>query len=322
MLNIASIINLSNEVVFNFHKKTLLKLTRYSENHIIINVGLILNQRDQKQFKLDKEIKKKFNYVEPKSSIELFKILRSKKFFINYCLSNKLQNFKINLILNLSRQKILTISDLGYNPKNNIYTNNQKINNFKNFFLLRIEYFFVRILSILRVLHNIDYFFEASNFTIRSIKEGISYKISKIYPFLNFSYYKEIIKINSRHYYKEKIMTSDNYIVFVDSMINHEDRIMREGKIADYELEKYYQNLNNIFINLSSIYKKNIIFCIHPKNDISIIQKKFLNIKFKKFQTEKYIRKAFIVIFHESSAIIQAILLKKKNIIIKRRIAW
>ena len=57
-----------------------------------------------------------------------------------------------------------------------------------------------------------------------------------------------------------------------------------------------------------------IIICAHPFSNITYLKKKLKNFKIEKYKTEKYISKSELVIFHQSSAVIQAICEKKKII--------
>lgn len=168
----------------------------------------------------------------------------------------------------------------------------------------------------------IDFFFEASSFIIKSIENGWSKKIENIFPWVNFSYYKKIIKINSRYYDDNKDAdSSEDYIVFIDGFIfDHQDVIMREGNPDPKIRSKYYYHLNIILSNLEKIYKKHVIICLHPKNNASLENNDFGSFQCVKYQTEEYIKKAFIVLFHESSSIVQAILLKKNIISLQGKI--
>ena len=85
---------------------------------------------------------------------------------------------------------------------------------------------------------------------------------------LNFSYYKKVIKINSKHFdaiYYSKYKISEKYIVFIDGVFDHKDRIIREGKISEQNEKKYYDNLYKVLNNFKIIFNKEIIVCLHPK---------------------------------------------------------
>ena len=59
------------------------------------------------------------------------------------------------------------------------------------------------------------------------------------------------------------------------------------------------------------------MICIHPQNNSKLFLKYLKNFTMKKYKTQEMIKQSFITIFHESSAILDAVVLKK-NIIILR----
>ena len=89
---------------------------------------------------------------------------------------------------------------------------------------------------------------------------------------------------------------------------------MREGKPDLNKRKKYYENLYKILKKLEVYYGKKIIVCLHPKNNTYKLNNDFKDLFCVMYQTEKYISEANIVVFHEGSSIIQAIVQKKKII--------
>ncbi|MDA7784210.1 hypothetical protein N8934_05145, partial [Candidatus Pelagibacter sp.] len=75
-----------------------------------------------------------------------------------------------------------------------------------------------------------------------------------------------------------------------------------------------YQDVNNLLYNLQNMYKKKIIICLHPHNNISVKNKDFEDFECVKYKTEEFVSKAFIVLYHEGSSVLQAIIQKKKII--------
>lgn len=235
-----------------------------------------------------------------------------------YCIALNREYFFINFLINRLKNKIFIISNLGYNPENFNYEKRTFFQKIKIFFNIRFNYYIMRILVLFNILPNIDYFFESSSYVINSINGGLSKKIQKKISWLNFSLYKNLIKINSKHHdnlFNNRFEVSEEYIVFVDGFIfDHKDRIMRDGKINIVDRKKYFKDVNNLLSNLQTMYEKKIIVCLHPANNIALKNKDYGNFECVKYQTEKFISKAFIVLYHEGSSVIQAIL-EKKNII-------
>lgn len=303
-----------------FNKDTINEFSKLLDNVRIIDVSEIVktNHLDKNSKILNKLKIENMIYLKPLNYNELKKILSEKKFVYMYCLNNSLKYFQINHLISKTKIKKFIVSNLGYNPEN--FNFHQKQSIFKKIILflnLRFTYYLKRFLILLNILPKIDFFFEASSFVINSIENGISRKISKKIPWLNFSYYKNVIKINSRFY--DEILRNDHaisnkYITFIDGMLfEHKDRIYREGKPNTKSRESYFNSLNFFLEKLSEKYQKKVIICLHPFN-FSDQKKDFPNFECVKYKTMEYINQAEIVVFHEGSSIIQAVALKKKII--------
>ena len=139
---------------------------------------------------------------------------------------------------------------------------------------------------------------------------------------INLSYYKDLIRVNSRSY-DDFINTKNNienkYICFLDSGFDHGDRNRIEGHATKKQREKYYNLLNEVLVKLRSIYKKNIIITVHPKTNLKIIRKYLKKFKIVRFKTKQYISKSEIIVYHESSSFNWAIILKKKSLCLSHK---
>ena len=281
----------------------------------LIDVSKIIKQ----EAKVDPlMINKNIIIFRPSNISELKNIIKRDNFTLMYCISQSLKYFFINFLVARLKNKIFIISNLGYNPENFNYINRTFSQKIKIFFNLRLNYYISRLLVLFGILPKIDYFFESSSYVIDSINSGLSKKIQKKIPWLNFSYYKNLIKINSKFHddlFNNRFEVSEKYIVFIDGFIfDHKDRIMRDGKIIISDRKKYYQDVNNLLYNLQNMKKKKIIICLHPHNNISIKNKDFEDFECVKYKTEEFVSKAFIVLYHEGSSVLQAIIQKKKII--------
>ncbi len=315
-MKLCFLVDLSNDRFFRGYKSLIEDFLKELGVINLLDVSKILKKRNN-----SKEILRKYNpkILQPDDYSELKDILRSNRDMVYfYGISNNLEYFFINYYCAKYKIKTLLISNLGYNPFNYNYLNKKKIfRNLNTFIKIRLKIYYLRILSILGLTPKIDYFFEASEYIYKSVSNGLSSRIAKKIPILNFSYYKKIIKINSKHFdaiYYSKYKISEKYIVFIDGIFEHEDRIIREGKVSEESEKKYYDNLYKVLNNFKIIFDKEIIVCLHPKNNSSEKRGMFKDLKCIKYETEKYISESFVVFFHESSAILQAITQKKRII--------
>jgi len=305
----AIFIDLSDKNGFEFYKKTIFYFLKKIPSLIILDISKICTRKNIKFNNIK-------NLFQPNNIWQLKKFLSDKNLIIMYCLNFDLKYFFIHFVVSLSGVKKFIISNIGYNPENFNYFKKNFIQKIKIFFIFRFKYYLFRILIFINIFPKIDYFFESSKYIINSINNGLSKKINNLIPFINFSFYKKVIQINSKFFSPNiKKIKSEKYIVFIDGMIlDHKDVIYRQGTTPYNIRQKYYEYINTLLLNLKKNYKKKIIICLHPKNFISTKKKDFKNFKCVKFQTEKYITNAFLVLFHEGSSIVQAILLKKKII--------
>jgi hypothetical protein len=114
---------------------------------------------------------------------------------------------------------------------------------------------------------------------------------------------------------KKKI--SSKYIVFLDHSLNHPEWIINRGFIKKSFQDEVYKITEKFLFQLYKFYKKKIIVCIHPTTEIKIIKKLLPKFRVLKFKTVDTIYNADIVVFSDSSAIVDAITLRKKIINIK-----
>ena len=315
MYKLFIIIDLSNNNSFEYHKNTLLDFAIELGTVNLLDVSKVLGKKSSIN---NSDISPKFNIHQPKNYSELKKIFSSQDIILMYGITDAIKYFLINYYLVKYNVKKFTISNLGYNPENYNYFKKNFLEKIKIFLIIRVKYYFFRLLVLLNILPKIDYFFESSSFIINSIEKGLSNKLKQYIPKLDLSYYKKIIKINSKHFdniFYARYKVSENYIVFIDGMLfDHKDRIMREGIPSEQLRVKYYNNLYKILKNFEKMFNKEIIVCLHPKYNISQSRGDFKDLKCIKFETEKYISEAYLVVFHEGSSIVQAVVQKKKII--------
>jgi hypothetical protein len=128
--------------------------------------------------------------------------------------------------------------------------------------------------------------------------------------------YHEIVLTNSRFYdvyLRDKQAVSDEFIVFLDSMAPyHADQIRFGFKPIDRNV--YFQALRNVLAKISQRLRKEVVICLHPKYDETNLERDFGDWRTVKFQTDEYIAKAALVLFHETSSI-NSVALYNKNII-------
>lgn len=309
--------------VINQNEQLYEAITKNFKNFYIIDLNklLILKTKKKKIFSKTKNIK----YFEPKNFGQLRKFLSKKKLIAFNGLGVNFNYYKIHYYLKKIDLTLILLLNIGYQA-NTIEVDYNGAKNFLNSSIFKLEKFFSkkihRIFTLMNIFPRIDYYFDSSKSIIKHINNSKINLIEKKVPFLKISYFKNPILINSRSFDKVKDTKniSNKYITFVDSGIDCGDRIVREGKIDKKIIINYYKLIYNILYNFGKKYKKKAIFCIHPKNKNRLIKKYFPKSVIKRYQTFKYIKQSHIILFHESSAALDAILLNKTLISLKSKL--
>ena len=250
------------------------------------------------------------------TSKEFLNFFRDKKFVALQYLAKNPDNFKIFYLIKKAEIKNIMIMNLGnFGNRQTIEWGNLKSFKVSEHFYKKGFYYIFRILTVLKIFPKIDLLFESNTEIIKSLNNGISRKIENFFPFFKITYFRKIIKINSVYFEflkKKKKIKKKNYIIFVDTPINHPDRIERGDSASKKEIIFYYKKLNKVLSHISFTFKKKIIICLHPNNKKEI--KYFKNFQISKKTTMEEIPNCEIAIFSLSSAVLNAVILNKKII--------
>ena len=210
---------------------------------------------------------------------------------------------------------MIQISNLGYFNQPPIY-------DYRNHLYLGIKHLltYTLINKIIVILGNIGILakVEISFLSSKYILDKIEKNPIKNFLYKNKMFYaKKIVLINSRSYdfsNKGLYKSTEDYIVHLDYHLNWPDQTAYRGKINDESINMHYHYLNKFLSKLSDDFQKKIIVCIHPGFNLDDFKKYFENFPVVKFKTREYIYKSFLVTLFHSSAVTDAILLKKRVI--------
>jgi hypothetical protein len=298
------------------------KLSERFEKIFLINLkylDLELNKKLNKSYIFENQVNDKFAL---NNNIEIISF-KSNDEFINFVTDKRLNaiivnNFGTNLpSLKLLRYlKKFEITLFEINDISNIDIK-QKIE-FKYF--LKGLYF-----KLNKFFYNLCLIFLQNLGLIKKIEIKFSSNLKRIQSFRNKSFlnflvnYKNIIKINSRAFdmlNSEKPNIKHDKIVLLDDHFGHPSSLAMRGKLSKEDIDTHYKYLNNLIDIIGKQFNKKIVVCIHPKDDLELKKKIFSKYEVLKFQTREKIIESFLVLFFESTAIIDAILLKKNIITI------
>ena len=110
----------------------------------------------------------------------------------------------------------------------------------------------------------------------------------------------------------KKNKSSEEQITYLDPNLNDEFNRALTGKLPKENFDRHYNSLINFLKKFQKIFKKKIMICIHPRDNLEEKKKIFHDFEVVQFKTRENVIKSSIVLFFDTSAIIDAIILKKK----------
>jgi len=262
----------------------------------------------------DFSFNKKIKFYNPKNSVELDSFFKDKDFHGIITLGKTVNELPIHLLLKKHNVKFFQISNFGNKQIGELPSKKSFLRGYFNIIWRVFMHKLFIILKVFGVIPKIEI-----RFTSNKIWTNLSKKKQSIYNkiirFFKISYAKKVIIINSRAYdllNKNKFIKNEKYIILLDEMFNNE-QYLRLGTYTDKKIIKiHYENLIKKLKIISKYYKKKVIICIHPSDNLKEKKNIFSDFIVKQYQTKKYIYQSKLVLFFESSAIIDAIILKKK----------
>tara|TARA_Y100000389_G_scaffold196848_1_gene230417 strand:+ start:167 stop:1384 length:1218 start_codon:yes stop_codon:yes gene_type:complete len=307
------------------------KISKNYERFYLINSSQIENKINSIYFNWDKfsnakfeekqvnkSIFKNFILLNPSNIEELNEFFRNKEVLIINQIERSFSYFKLWFYLNKKNISNIIISNSAVQETSEqvATTLNLKI---KSFIAKKLPKKIFTLLSIVNIFPNIKLRFEANkNFYNFFSKKTLRNKFIK-------PIYEKIISINHRTYDMNiinKLDVSEKYIVFIEADLNHKEDVARRGYLGDEIINNHYKKMREHLNHLSQIFQKEVVVCVHPKYDLELVQSKFKGFKVLKYRTREFIYKSFLVVFLESSSIIDAFFLKKNIIQIKPSFDW
>ena len=315
------------EVDFFLQETLYKKISKTFDEFFIINLinFNLFKKKMHKNKYLKNILPHNFKVIIPENKYELNKFLVDKSLVAFDGVGKSLSRFRIKFLIKKYNIRLISLSNIGYGNHylgKRVFKKKGEISLKNHFFILNkiIIYCFIKVMILLNLFSRIDIYFESDKTIVNNCNNSLARKIEKIFPFLKICYFKKIIHINSRAFdtlTKLKSNLSEDKIVFVDSDFDNGDRIIREGRPSEELRLKYFTQLSQFLLELSNIFNKKIAICLHPKTNLETYKKYLGAFELCKFQTTENIRQAFIVVFHNSTAIYEAIFLKKKIISLK-----
>ena len=310
----------SLDVTLSSHLFTIEKFSENFEKFYMINLLCIKSLKSKQEFsyKINDKFKLPQNVkiFSPKTINELKKFLIEKE-IIGICNFGKhFVDFKYHLFLNFYKVKLIQISNVGNVqwtikcPKNTLWTEIK----------FRLEKFYshkiIILLSNLKIVPKIEIRFITDSSILKNINKNF---LKKFLYKAKLFYAKELLLINSRTYDKSKLYRgeiSENEIVLLDYQLDHSVDIDTGYIYEEKKAEEHYFRLNKLLFKLSELYKKQVVVTVHPDDNLELKKKLFPKFKVVQHETLDHIRKSYMVLFFDSTAITDAIFLEKRIVAI------
>lgn len=307
--NLEDIVNIYKFFISNF-------LNTYNQ-FTIYNFKKTNKKNRDNIYKLFKNKNLKIIYIE--NNDDFLQQIEGKNLFAIDALDKNFQNFRNRMIINKKNVYLIFIMNIG--PISNTKTDKKTKLNYKNYFFLFLNNFkkkFFRLLILLNIFPKTLFYFDSRIRIIEKFNKNSFRKLILQFPFLNFliNYYN-IKKINSNSFESYKVGKSkihNKNIIFIDGNFKHQDILLREGANVIGNKKKYFFALKSYFGFIENILKKKIEIILHPSSKLSDYEDYFSSFKISKGNTDQKIYNSSLVIFHESSSIVDAIISKKKII--------
>ena len=256
---------------------------------------------------------KNFVLFNPKNSNDFSNFLKDKEIIVMNHINKHFFDLKVQFLIKKHKLKQFQISNLGKEGGTSEITS-------KNHFFKSFIYFFNQKLfnKLTVILSNLGLVPKLEIRFFSNLKHLESIKKSKLKSFLykkQLLWAKEIKLVNSMAYdifLENKLKISEDYIVHLDAGLNNRHEIALRGEWPKEKVEQHYYYLEKFLKKLSKDFNKKVIVTIHPGYNIEDHQTFFKDFQIYKYRTTEFIFKSFMVTAFDSSAVTEAILLKKK----------
>ena len=289
----------------------------FKEIHILNMSNFNFFNKKEKGFeKIFRKMKfnKKIKFYNPKNIKELSFFFKDKSFHAITNLGKTFSELPIYFLLKKYNVKFFEVSNVGNKNIGDLPSKKNFLKGYLNIKWRVFKHKFFILLKIFGVIPKIEIRFMSNKVWVKSSNEK-QFMYNKFIRFFNISYAKKLIIINSRAYdlfNKNKFIKNEDYIVLLDEMFNNHQYLRLGTYTNKKQIKIHYKNLIEKLKIISKYYKKKVLICIHPSDNLQEKRKIFSDFEVKQHQTKRYIYQSKLVLFFESSAIIDAIMLKKK----------
>ena len=254
---------------------------------------------------------------DPYSSKEFTEFSRNKILIIFLNVGRSWKDFKTHYLLKKIKAKLVVIQNIG-NSQSTSYPKAKSF--FQQFFYKHLPHKILLLLAILNFFPKVDLRFLSNRINYKKATNNFFYKLSRKKNYIKLFYTNQFFLVNTLAFDTIQASTlkiSEEKIVMVDTNVNHKDNIKYSGRLTDEKVKEIYKRLQIFLKKISEIYSKPVVICVHPSQNTGEIQQYMPEFEVVKYKTRENIYKAFLIFFYDSSAIVDAYLLRKKMVVLE-----
>ena len=263
---------------------------------------------------LAKKYKAKFINIENYNDLDFF--LEKKKPLIINCIGKGLNYYRLYYFLSKKNIPQVAVANIGNIQAPIYYWMHYNAKFIKYYFFFILPQKLTALLASIGIFPKIDIRFESNKKIVNGFKKNNKKKFFRIPTF-----YKEMIIVKSRNYdqiHSIKRKIQEDIILLIDMEPDY--RHMNYTSIKKKEIDDHYKKLNLLLDYLQKTYKKKIVISIHPLANYDKTKKHFKNFEVINLKTKELIKKSLFVLFFDSSAILDAVYLKKTILCLRSNI--
>ena len=270
-----------------------------------------------KKYNFSEELKNKpknIVFFNPQNSKEFKNFIKDKVLIAINNFGKSFVDFKVHMLVKNKNIIQIQIKNIGnFQMTHHVYIKHIFLT-LKYLILNRLFRKVTTILSILGIINKFDITFISN----KIITDSFNKNIFKKFLYKNkLLFTKQFCLVNSKFYdalEELKKNLSNKYIVHLDYYLNYKDEIMLRGEMDPASVKKHHECVSKFLLTTQKRLDKEVVICIHPLYPIEYFRNFYKDFRIIKYKTAEFIRDANLVTFFNSSAIVNAILLRKKII--------
>ena len=301
------------KVVENFDEFYVLNLINFK---IFKNLEEYTNgTSDNNNIVNDQSLLDKIKIFEPTNEEELKNFLKDKRLVGINNIGKSIFDFRVHFTLKKYKIKMVHFANIGNQQITYKPLKGNRLRGFLYNLEKKLSKNLISLLGIFKIVPKNEITFISNTKLLKTINQS---KIKKFLYTQGLLYTKKFVLVNSRahDFYLEQANSTmdEKQITYIDSNINHEFQQKYGYKPNKFKIEQHYKHTIIFLKKISLMFNKSVVICIHPRDNLEKKKKIYKQFKVVQNLTRENILLSYLVLFYDTSAIIDAIIMKKRLI--------